>query len=242
MLSLRRFGRALVGRDWYPRCDVRCRTRHLGTSYGGRHVALEGITPDWVVYSFGIGKDVSFDLALIGEFGVAVQAFDPTPESLGWIAQQALPEKLIVHPYGLAERDGSREFFPPKNPQAVSHTVIERSSSRGPSITLPVKRLDSISAELGHSRIDLLKLDIEGAEYAVIAGLESLPLRPRQVLVEFHHRFREVGLERTRQAVAGLRRMGYGLFSVSSSGEDYGFIYLGPGGYETRPRRPLPSR
>jgi FkbM family methyltransferase len=241
MLSLRRLGRALVGRDWYPRREIRRRTRRLGTRYGGRHVALEGIAADWVVYSFGIGKDVSFDLALIGQFGVTVHAFDPTPEPLSWIARQALPAALLIHPYGLAERDGSREFFPPEDLQAVSHSVIERRRSRGPSITLPVKRLDSIAAELGHTRIDLLKLDIEGAEYAVIEGLEQLQLRPRQVLVEFHHRFREVGLERTRQAVACLGRMGYGLFSVSSSGEDYGFIYLGPGGYETRLPQPPPS-
>ena len=241
MLSLRRAGRALVGRDWYPRRELRCATRHLGTRYGGRHLALEGIGPEWVVYSFGIGKDVSFDLALIAQFGVTVQAFDPTPESLAWIARQALPAQLIIHPYGLAERDGSREFFPPKNPQAVSHSVIERSSARGPSITLPVKRLDSIAAELGHTRIDLLKLDIEGAEYVVIDGLEELRLRPRQILVEFHHRFREIGLERTRRAVASLRRMGYRLFQVSSSGEDYGFIYRGPGGYETRLPQPPPT-
>ena len=239
MLSLRRLGRALVGQDWYPRREIRRRTRHLGTRYGGRHVAHEAIASDWVVYSFGIGKDVSFDLALIGQFGVTVHAFDPTPESLSWVARQALPAGLIIHPYGLAERDGSLEFFPPEGLQAVSHSVIERRHSR-PSITLPVKRLDSIAAELGHSRIDLLKLDIEGAEYAVIEDLERLQLRPRQVLVEFHHRFREIGLERTRQAVACLRRMGYGLFSVSSSGEDYGFIYLGPAEYETPPPQQLP--
>ncbi|HEX7718479.1 MAG TPA: hypothetical protein VF389_01635, partial [Woeseiaceae bacterium] len=34
---------------------------------------------DSIVYSFGIGEDVEFDLFLIERFGLVVHAFDPTP-------------------------------------------------------------------------------------------------------------------------------------------------------------------
>ncbi len=77
---------------------------------------------------------------------------------------------------------------------------------------------------LGHTRIDVLKMDIEGAEDGAIADLlRSGPL-PNQVLVEFHHRWAEVGLERTKRAVAALRSRGYRLFAVSASGTEYGFV------------------
>jgi len=33
-----------------------------------------------VVYSLGIGEDISFDLALIEKYGARVHAFDPTPK------------------------------------------------------------------------------------------------------------------------------------------------------------------
>jgi hypothetical protein len=68
---------------------------------------------------------------------------------------------------------------------------------------------------------DLIKMDIEGAEYAVLADLLASGLRPRQVLVEFHHRWREVGVRRTREALALLSRHGYRIVEVAPSGLEY---------------------
>ena len=38
-----------------------------------------------------------------------------------------------------------------------------------------------IMAKLGHSSLDILKIDIEGAEYDVIEDMLSSGIRPRQV-------------------------------------------------------------
>ena len=35
--------------------------------------------------------------------------------------------------------------------------------------------------ELGHNKIDILKMDIEGAEYAVINDIERSGIRPEQI-------------------------------------------------------------
>ena len=78
--------------------------------------------------------------------------------------------------------------------------------------------------ELGHETIDVLKLDIEGAEYEVLESLIDDAIRPRQFLVEFHHRFTDAGIETTKQAVRALKKQGYGLFSVSRSVEEFCFI------------------
>jgi hypothetical protein len=87
-----------------------------------------------------------------------------------------------------------------------------------------VRRLGTLAAMLGQSRVDLLKMDIEGAEYGVIDDLALQPLLPRQLLVEFHHRFPSIGIGRTRAAVATLRSLGYRLFHVSPNGEEYAFL------------------
>ena len=44
-------------------------------------------------------------------------------------------------------------------------------------------------AQLGHKRIDYLKMDVEGAEFESIPLLEELPLslRPSQIGLEVHH-------------------------------------------------------
>ncbi len=49
-------------------------------------------------------------------------------------------------------------------------------------------------------------------------------IRPWQLLVEFHHRFAGVGIARTKASIAQITQMGYGLFSVSSSSEEFAFV------------------
>lgn len=208
-----------------PRVEIQCRTKRFGSDYGGWEVAVDGLDAHSIVYSFGIGEDATFDLELIRRFGLTVHGFDPTPRSLDWVERQQLPAEFIMHDYGLADRDGPVSFFPPAKPEHVSHSVLSPRSTRAPAITVSMHRLGSILSELGHDHLDLLKLDIEGAEYAVIEDLERSAIRPSQILVEFHHRFSGVGFGKTRTAVATLRRLGYRLFTVASRGEEYGFVH-----------------
>jgi FkbM family methyltransferase len=194
----------------------------LGTSYGGYAVAPNLLSRESVVYSFGLGEDVSFDLALIERFGCVVHGFDPTPRSLDWLGAQALPAALIIHPHGLAGIDGVSSFAPPTNPAHVSHSVLGRGA--GPRLELPVKRLGTIERELGHERIDLLKMDIEGAEYAAIEDFLSERLFPQQILVEFHHGRGGVKLGVTERAIDRLRDAGYRVFHARNTGREFSLL------------------
>jgi FkbM family methyltransferase len=171
----------------------------------------------------GVGEDISFDLELIRRFGVTVHAFDPTPRSIAWVRGRARPEQFIFHPYGIAAQDGFRQFTPPLDPSHVSHTVLKRHSP-WEAIEVPVCRLSTIMRDLGHASIDLLKMDIEGAEYEVIADLVDSGIDVRQLLVEFHHRWPEVGIAKTKSVIQSLNAAGYQIFNVSASGEEYGFL------------------
>lgn len=176
-----------------------------------------------MIYSFGVGDEISFDLQLIRRLGATVHAFDPTPRSVAWVGGQRLPKEFVFHGYGLGANDGSCKFKPPSNPRHVSHTVVEREGP-WPCIELPIYRLSTILRMLDHSIIDLLKMDIEGAEYEALTDILNCRLPVMQLLVEFHHRWPEVGLEKTRRAVADLNAAGYQIFSVSPNGEEYGFV------------------
>jgi hypothetical protein len=66
----------------------RCSTEFLGTVYGGWTICLDGISESSIVYSFGVGEDASFDLAVIERYGAEVHAFDPTPSSIDWVNKQ----------------------------------------------------------------------------------------------------------------------------------------------------------
>jgi hypothetical protein len=78
--------------------------------------------------------------------------------------------------------------------------------------------------EFKHTRVDVLKLDIEGGEYAVLDSILACEIKPGQILVEFHDRFFSDGRAKTLDAVGKLAVAGYKLFAVSPSFEEVSFI------------------
>lgn len=179
-------------------------------------------------YSFGVGEDISFDLDLIRTGKVDVFAFDPTPNTITWLQQQNLPLQFHFFPWAVADREGSLFLYPriakSGRKSRMMYTLMAAHEARDDGIEVPVKSLAGITRTLDHDHIDILKIDIEGAEYGVLKDLLDSTLRPVQVLVEFHHRFPGLSTVDTLQAVDGLRRAGYGLAKISSSGREYTFI------------------
>jgi len=222
---LKRLGRLCLGRDLLVRPDLQCSYEVLGNDNAQFAIHSEKLREQARIYSFGIGTDISFDLELIRKFGVQVHAFDPTPRSLAWLKTQKIPPAFHVHQYGVAACDGMLRFAPPKSPAHVSHTIVQRDGLEH-SICAPVRRITTIMKELGHDSIDILKMDVEGAEYAVLRDVLENSIMVRQLCVEFHHRWREIGVSRTREAISALRARGYRIFHISDSGEEYSF--LGP--------------
>jgi FkbM family methyltransferase len=221
--TLRRSASAALGRDFFERPDVSLHSTHLGTEYGGWQVLLERLNPKSVIYSAGLGEDASFDLELVNRVGATVHVFDPTPRSMAWARGQNFPDQIKLHAIGLADYDGMASFAPPDNPAHVSHSMAEHVKPVSSGLDLPVKRLTTLMAEHGHTTIDLFKMDIEGAEYAVVSDLLKSGVRPRQLLVEFHHRFPSIGAAKSKRAIAELRAKGYSLFHVTDSGEEFSF-------------------
>lgn len=224
--TVKRMLKTLVGKEFFPQEDWHGNISRLGSMYGGWSVAVDYINANSVVYSFGVGEDVSFDLELIAQFGVIVHAFDPTPKSITWVHRQNFSTNFVFHEYGIADFDGDVSFHPPENSTHISHTILNRATTSAQAIIVPVKKLKTILQELGHQHIDLLKMDIEGAEYQVIDDLVHSNVRPTQLLVEFHHRFPNIGLNKTRNSFYQLKAIGYRLFSVSPSGEEFSFIKI----------------
>jgi len=196
----------------------------LGSDYGGWSVVPELLDARSVVYTVGVGSDISFDLALIERFGCIVHAFDPTPMAREWIARQQVPPQFVFHAIGLADKDEEVAFAMPLQ-EGWDSFSLPREGSAEATVRCPVRRLETIAADLGHERIDLLKMDIEGFEYGVIDDVLAGPLRPVQWAIEFHHGMMHFRPEQTRRAVGRIEAAGYRLFAVSNVGHEYSFVH-----------------
>lgn len=214
----------LEGR-YRPSVQHECQVERIGTDYGGYSICPSVLPPEPIVYSFGIGKDISFDVSMIDKYNAHVFAFDPTPRSIEWLKKQQLPPNFRWFEYGLSHLDGVVTFYPPENPNYVSHSMIHNSTLDTEGISLPVKRFSTIARDFGHRKVDILKVDIEGSEYEVLPDvLNSTEVEIGQILIEYHHRFTKDGVEKTRQSIELLNRHGLKLFSVSFRADVFAFI------------------
>jgi FkbM family methyltransferase len=212
----------LAGSDVWSTPEVNVASVRLGSTYGGWTICTEaGLGPDSVIYSVGVGEDISFDLGLIQKFGCTVLAFDPTPRSIDWLKTQDLPQQFQFFPWGLGETDGLASFAAPTNARHVSYSSA---ALKGRTVQCEVYRLSTLMRKVGHEKIDLLKMDIEGSEYVVIEDILTDNVRPRQLLTEFHHGMYGIARAKTAIALQRLNTMGYRIFSISPNGREYSFV------------------
>jgi FkbM family methyltransferase len=158
-----------------------------GPGYGAWYTLIDDLAPHSIVYSFGVGTDVTWDLELIRRFGCRVYAYDPNPIAAAYVASLSLPAQFIYQPVGIAAYDGFQRFYGKKG--KISTSTVKK---LGESTRLPVCTLQTLMHRNGHASIDLLKLDIEGSEFSIVPKISALPIR--QLLVEVHTSFYTQGL------------------------------------------------
>lgn len=180
----------------------------FGSEYGGYFLDPSLLPANPVIYSLGVGEDVSFDLALIERYGCTVHAFDPTPKVASWVKSQSLPPEFVFHPIGIANSDGVTDFYLPPRPDFISHSLVRATQYSDQSIRVPVATLSTVMSQMGHTQIDVLKMDIEGAEYPVLSDIAGAGIQVTQVAAEFHHRLSGIGVPKTREILTLLNDSG----------------------------------
>ena len=159
---------------------------HLGTDYAGWPVPLDLVGPDGIVYGVGAGNDVSWDLELIRRCGCSVWTFDPTDASRENVEPLTRSEpRLHFMQVAIWRSDGTVPMNIAENPAepAVSAANLH---GTGRSHVMPVRSIPSLMAEYGHDHIDVLKYDVEGAEYDLWDSVDLEAWGVRVFLIEVH--------------------------------------------------------
>jgi FkbM family methyltransferase len=166
-------------------------------------IVTGGLHPDSVIYSGGVGEDITFEQELIRRFGVTIHIFDPAPVAARTVAQ-ANTEGLLFKPVGLAASTTGRFSI---GGGTDSSTWLKAGGSE----TLSCTSLGREMEMNGHDFIDLLKIDIEGFEYDVLESCLANRIPIKQICVEFHDFFPEIPKAKTRRMIRTLESHGFDL-------------------------------
>lgn len=132
---------------------------------------------------------------LVGSAG-RVEAFEPNPTVADALARvlalNDLSGQVAVHRVALSDREGHADFYPSVSPvndglssllvsdAALEHGVLRRDRT----VRVPTETFDAFAERVGLGRVDLLKIDVEGAEALVLGGMaRTLAERPPRRIV-----------------------------------------------------------
>lgn len=208
----------------------------LGTVYGG-WILPEDIKLDEnsIIYSGGVGEDISFDLQLNDKFKCNILLIDPTQKAIthfeevnkyfknnevftGNIQKDYYDnikdlnpdmEKFCYENIGLWDKKDQLKFFFQNNPNCVSQSVISNMFGNEYT-TVNVDTIKGVMNKYNHSKIDLLKLDIEGAEIQVLEKMISDNIYPKYLCIEFDLKLKKKDANNSTDAVIEkLLKVGY---------------------------------
>ena len=136
-----------------------------------------------IIYSFGIGNDISFDTAAADEFGVPIYMYDPTPGVALLMREHEGDDRLIFRNEGIYSREAEFKFYTSDERLNSSLYPIYGKSDHE---IVRCRTLASFMEENGHRSIDILKMDVEGVADDVLAQvMDETDIRPRQIVTEF---------------------------------------------------------
>lgn len=170
-------------------------------------------------FSFGIGFDFSFERELAEKYNVNVFAFDPSPEVVRSMKEEKLPDNLKYYPYGLSDKDEKKTFYLPSSGQDYSEYFASWTGKN--TVELQVYRLKTLMDMFGCSKLDLLKMDVEGSEFLAMPEILDSGVQFDQLCIETHARIFPNSVEVMRNFKKMMLQHGYALISNGLEEQTY---------------------
>ena len=154
---------------------------------GNYKIISDYINKDSIIYSCGIAENISFDTKISNKFKCEVFMFDPTKNSLRLMNSINDP-KLKFFNIGVWTLDGNIKFYHTDDADHGNMSATNLFNSKN-YVTLPCKSILTLMKEHHHNKIDVLKMDIEGASFEVLNDLIDKRIYPKQIIVELERPF-----------------------------------------------------
>ncbi len=180
-LSPKRLITTLVAKRWLSKLSE---NKHV-QRYGNYVFDPRPINADSVVYSFGIGRNVSFDRAIALDGHCKVYLFDVSVNAIEFARQNDPGDSFECIVSAVWLEDGESEIYGEIEDGELENASFTNQRQATISRKIPCRTIPSFMKDFGHQQIDILKMDIEGAALPVLLHLlETTDVRPHQIGVE----------------------------------------------------------
>jgi len=153
--------------------------------FGNYYLYKHGINKDSIVYSFGIGNNIRFDAMVNKIFGCKIYCYDPTPQSVEYMAKFKDDPRFEFVPKGVFHKKGTFKLWQPSNLKKINSSLIPIFKNKGGStVEVECDTIPNFMKENGHTHIDILKMDIEGVAVDIMHQLIKYDIKPKQIAVE----------------------------------------------------------
>ena len=156
----------------------------VDSSYMKKRIPKNGVMLD-------VGANIGYWTTLFAASATEgrVYAFEPSPKTAILCEANSILNgfgtRVQLERYALAAQTGQQSFSIADDSGFSSFTATGRSTEQQ-TITVPTTTLDAYVKDHNISRIDFIKIDVEGGEYGVLQGGENIFARqlPRLILME----------------------------------------------------------
>lgn len=192
--------------------------REMGLSFvGGHFLEIATIAKNNIVFDLG-GNLGNFSKEMVERFDCICYTIEPNPQLF---IQLPTHQKIILLNYAITEKEGDVEFKISENHEASSiYLSIASKWNHQKTIMVRGRTLKNIVDELSIQHIDILKVDIEGAELGLFKSLSDSDIFSiKQITVEFHESFDSSLADETYATVKRISNLGF--FTIITSTGKY---------------------
>jgi FkbM family methyltransferase len=180
----------------------------------------KAILPGMTVIDIGanIGYYTVIAARLVGEKG-SVIAYEPAPENFG-ILQKTIEandfRNVAAHQIAIADKKGQLNLHLYESNKGKHSLVKDAQDARGftTSIAVQTTALDEFLAEKNIAEVDVVKMDIEGAESIAMIGMSKTLKKTKMLFLEFTPSAIKKAGHDPLEVLANLREKGFTLHSI----------------------------
>ena len=151
--------------------------------YGNYKLVEKKIPKKPIVYSGGVGTNISFDLAIHKKHNAKVRLFDPTDNSINFMKKYNNKKNFFFYPVALYHQNKKVKIYFDSTNRVKSNSITNFLEFDKKSFYYcDAQNLSQLIKKFKDKKIDILKLDIEGVAENLLLQAFNKKIYPTQII------------------------------------------------------------